>query len=94
MKHWIYIIYSVKVDKYYIGASVDPWNRLQQHSEHYYKTNYTKIANDWNLVLEKEVASKKDALVLESFIKRMKSRKFIEKIIEKPEILDDVLNKK
>jgi putative endonuclease len=94
MNHWVYIIYSAEADKYYIGESIDPWNRLQQHSEHHFKTNFTKIANDWNLVLQKEMASKDDALYLERFIKRMKSRIFIQKIIDNPDILMDILNKK
>ncbi|MFT6836483.1 MAG: putative endonuclease, partial [Sediminicola sp.] len=38
--------------------------------------------------------SKDDALYLERFIKRMKSRIFIQKIIDNPHILMDILNKK
>ena len=37
---------------------------------------------------------KEDAQYLEKFIKRMKSKKFILKIIENPIILDDILSKK
>ncbi len=94
MKHWVYILYSDSANKYYIGESSDPNNRLQQHLAHHFKTNFTKIADDWNLVLEKELPLKEDAVYLEKFIKRMKSKRFIEKIIDNPEILDDILSKK
>ena len=94
MGHCIYILYSKKSDKYYVGESSNPQNRLTQHLEHHFKNNFTKIAADWTLVLEKEVSSKEDALFLERFIKRMKNRKFILKVIETPSILDDILNKK
>ncbi|MEJ1223259.1 GIY-YIG nuclease family protein [Sediminicola sp. 1XM1-17] len=94
MKHWIYILYSKKANKYYVGESSNPQNRLAQHLEHRFKNNFTKIANDWTLALEKEVPSKKDALFLERFIKRMKSRRFIEKIIVSPDILIDILKNK
>ncbi|MET7030456.1 GIY-YIG nuclease family protein [Sediminicola luteus] len=93
MSHWIYILYSNSADKYYVGETSDPGNRLKQHLDHHFKTNYTKIANDWHIKLEKEVTSKEDAVYLERFVKRMKSRSFIEKLIDNPTILEDILNK-
>jgi len=92
--HYLYILHSDSIDKYYIGESPNPKLRLKQHNEHYFKKGYTKAAKDWKIALSKKCDSKDDAVYLEKFIKRMKSRKFIEKIIESPEILDDVLSKK
>ncbi|WP_273275245.1 GIY-YIG nuclease family protein, partial [Maribacter polysiphoniae] len=68
--------------------------RLEQHNQHHFKKNFTKAAEDWTIALSKKCTSKEDALYLEKFIKRMKSKKFIQKVIEKPEILDDLILKK
>jgi putative endonuclease len=59
-----------------------------------YQKALSKIATDWELIFQKEFEDKQEALFLERFIKRMKSRKFIQKIIENPEILNDILSKR
>ncbi len=94
MKHFLYIIYSKNIDKYYVGESPNVLNRLEQHNNHYFKTNFTKVATDWKLMLSYSCKCKEDALYLERFIKRMKSRKFINKVIENQLILDDILQKR
>src|SRR5690606_25646059 len=58
-----------------------------------FKTNFTKAASDWELVLSFQCNTKEDAVFLERFIKKMKSRKFIEKVVENPQILNGVLKK-
>jgi putative endonuclease len=85
--HFQYIIYSKTQNRYYIGETSDLDYRLELHNTHQFKGSYTKIANDWEFVLQHECSSKTEALYLERFIKRMKSRKFIEKIIKDPDIL-------
>ncbi|MEZ4792594.1 MAG: GIY-YIG nuclease family protein [Gelidibacter sp.] len=64
--------------------------RLKKHNLHTYNRGFTKITNDWKLVLGYPCPSKEDALYLERFIKRMKSKKFILKIIDSPNILSDI----
>jgi putative endonuclease len=91
--HYLYILYSRKLRRYYVGETPDLEHRFLQHQDHYFKKNFTRSAEDWKIVLSKVVASKEKALLLERFIKRMKSKKFIEKVITQPEILDDILAK-
>ncbi|MDY7394771.1 GIY-YIG nuclease family protein [Aureibaculum sp. 2210JD6-5] len=91
MVHYLYIIFSSSVDKYYIGETYDLNVRLSRHNAHTYKNSFSKIASDWEYCLTMECQSKQDAVFLEKFIKRMKSKKFIEKVINKPEILKDIL---
>ncbi|WP_366185184.1 GIY-YIG nuclease family protein [Flavobacterium ovatum] len=67
--------------------------RIEKHNHHSYDNSYTKIASDWNLVLEFNCTNRHEALFLERFIKKMKSKKFIEKIILNPNILAAILNK-
>ncbi|RUA30101.1 MAG: GIY-YIG nuclease family protein, partial [Bacteroidetes bacterium] len=33
--HWIYILYSQKIDKYYIGSSSNVQKRLEFHNSEY-----------------------------------------------------------
>ncbi|MFO8147399.1 MAG: GIY-YIG nuclease family protein [Bacteroidota bacterium] len=91
--HYLYIIFSETMKKFYIGETSDVENRLIQHNTHYFKTNFTKGAEDWIIKLKFPTKSKDEAVLLERFIKKMKSRKFIEKIISKPSILTEILEK-
>ncbi|MBA6153483.1 GIY-YIG nuclease family protein [Gelidibacter maritimus] len=94
MSHNLYIIYSKSQDKYYVGETININLRIAKNNNHSYKGSFTKIATDWKIVLDYECSTKDEALFLERFIKRMKSRKFIDKIIENNQILNDILNKR
>jgi len=73
--HYLYIIFSNSLNKFYVGESHNVEERLQKHNNHSYKDAFSNIANDWVIVLSKKCASRDDALFLESFTKRMKSKK-------------------
>ena len=77
-----------------MGETHDVHERIIKHNQHTYQNSFSKIANDWKLVLSYECSDRNEALYLESFIKRMKSRVFVEKIILNPKILLDILSKK
>ncbi|MDN3491982.1 GIY-YIG nuclease family protein [Winogradskyella bathintestinalis] len=89
--HSLYILYSESIDKYYVGESKNADIRRNLHNNHHFKKGFTTAASDWVIVLNFECTSKVDALYLENFIKRMKSTKFIKKIIADREILTDIL---
>ena len=93
MIHFVYIIYSQSVNRFYVGQTINPSKRLEQHKSHFYKNSSTKIADDWELFLVIECISKKQALKLEQFIKNMKNRKFYIKLKENPEIIKELLNR-
>ena len=90
---YLYIIYNKTTNKFYTGETHNINERLQKHNNHDYDNSFTKIATDWKLVLQFNCNDRKSALFLEQFIKKMKSRKFIEKIIIDPEILQQILLK-
>ena len=94
MSHFLYILFSKSKTKYYIGETHNITARLLRHNDHTYNNSFTKIANDWEVFLTFECSNKLDALYLERFIKRMKSKVFVKKIIQNPEILNDILSKK
>ncbi|MGQ8337527.1 GIY-YIG nuclease family protein [Sunxiuqinia sp. A32] len=82
MNHFVYIIYSQSVDRFYVGETINVSNRIAKHNSGVYERSSTKIANDWEVFLIIECMSRKQALMLENFIKRMKSRKFYTRLKE------------
>jgi len=78
---YIYIIYSAISDRFYVGYSQNPWHRLEQHLSNH-KDKYTGRHSDWELKAVFEVGeSRGEADKLEKFIKRQKSRRLIESLI-------------
>lgn len=88
--HYVYIIYSQKIDRYYTGISVDPKNRLAQHKNKHYTGAYTRIANDWQMFLVIQCENRKIAERVEAHIKKMKSKIFIANLKKYPELVDKI----
>ena len=81
MKYYVYILFSAILDKYYIGSSEDVLNRLEKHLQSH--KGFTGKAKDWVLEYTEVFDSKSESLQREQQIKKWKSRKMIEKLIEK-----------
>ena len=92
--HYLYILFSESSQKFYIGETSNIDERILKHQNHYYSNSFTKIANDWEIVLSFICNDKDEAIYLENFIKRMKSKTFNNKIITEPSILKDILHKR
>ena len=77
--HYTYILYSQQKDKFYIGYSQNPSERLKKHNA---KNNgFTNQTSDWEIVFLKDFPSKNEALAFEKQIKRWKSAVKIRKLI-------------
>ena len=76
MKYCCYIIYSAKIDHYYIGHTENIDQRLTQHNSGV--SSFTSKADDWIIVYRQEFETRKDARNREMEIKKKKSRKYIE----------------
>ena len=83
MRFYTYIIYSPSLDQYYVGHSEDLNDRIFRHNNSGSKA--TKKVNDWQLVYKEEFSSRSLAVVREMNIKKKKSRKYIEKLINSVE---------
>ncbi len=92
--HFLYILFSEKLNSYYTGETPDVDIRLDLHNNHHFKKAFTNAADDWTIKLAFKTDSKENALYLESLIKRMKSKKFIQKVINDPSILNQILEKR
>ena len=76
---FVYIIYSSKLDKYYVGHTHDLLIRVEQHNSGI--STFTSKANDWVLKYSEPFHSREDAFKREIQIKKKKSRKYIEWLI-------------
>lgn len=79
MVFFVYIIYSEKRDKYYIGYTADLVTRVDKHNLG--ATTSTRSGIPWILVYSEEFENKTDAIKREIAIKKKKSRKYIESLI-------------
>jgi len=73
--YFVYIIYSPKADKFYIGSTSDIEKRLQKHNLG--ATKFTRHKGPWYLVHKEIFEDKHKALFREKEIKKWKSRKRI-----------------
>ena len=61
--YYTYILYSGKLDKYYVGYTSSIVDRLEYHlSNHKW---YTAKAKDWQIVFSKEFKMKDEAYLFE-----------------------------
>jgi putative endonuclease len=78
---WVYILYSQKINKYYVGACTDLDRRLYEHNLGHSK--FTSTGIPWRLVYSEELEDLILAKQRELKIKKMKSRTYIEDLIRK-----------
>jgi len=76
---YTYILQSIKNGRYYVGHTENVEERLQRHNTG--KVKATKNKGPWIVKHYEPFESKKLANVRELYIKSMKSRVFIEKLI-------------
>ena len=91
--YFVYILYSEKLDRYYVGTTDDVDRRLYEHNSGFYDGVFTSKGIPWRLCLSYACDTSDKAYALERFIKRMKSRKFIEKTLDDVKIIDDLVAK-
>ena len=80
--YYLYILFSAKHDKYYIGHSNSPYERVNHHNSDE-KNTYTSKYRPWELAAIFEVGgTRSDALTIERWVKKQKSRKLLEKLTD------------
>ncbi len=80
MSYFVYVLYSETCDRYYIGSCADIEARLIRHNAG--ATPSTKPGRSWKVVYFELFGSKTEALKRENYLKRMKSRAYIENLIK------------
>ncbi|MCK5331977.1 MAG: GIY-YIG nuclease family protein [Candidatus Marinimicrobia bacterium] len=71
----VYVLYSVKIDRLYIGQTQDLKKRLREHREGV--SFYTKRASDWRLIHIEEFQTRSEAMRREKQLKTYKGREYL-----------------
>ena len=58
--HYCYILYSAKLDKYYIGSTCDICGRLRRHNSS--NRGFTSTGKPWDLKYYEEFSTKSEAI--------------------------------
>ncbi len=81
MVYYCYILYSEKLDKYYIGSTRDLAGRLQRHNSS--GKGFTSTGKPWVLKYCEPFETKNEALKRELQLKNWKSRNALEELTAK-----------
>jgi putative endonuclease len=80
--YFIYILYSPSSEIYYVGYSRDPAKRLLEHNSSSFNT-FTSKHRPWIIKALFECGNNEaQAMRIEKFIKKQKSRSLLEKLID------------
>ena len=91
--HFVYIIKSDIKNNFYIGETYDIKQRLNYHNSIELNNNSTRKGIPWKIYHIIECKNRTVARKIETHIKAMKSRKYIENLIKYPEISQRLVNK-
>jgi len=73
--YYVYILFSKKLNKKYIGSTTDLLTRLKEHNSG--KSNFSSKGIPWELIYYEAFLNKTDALREEKFLKTGKGRERI-----------------
>lgn len=73
--HYVYILFSQKLNKKHIGGTSNLKTRIQEHNSG--KSKFSSKGIPWNLIYYEAFLNKKDALKEEAFLKTGKGRERI-----------------
>ena len=91
--YYCYILYSLNLNKYYIGETENIDKRLELHNSNFFGGSFTSQSNDWKLYLIIPSKDRSHARKIEAFIKKMKNRNFIVRLKNDPNLLNDIVNR-
>ncbi len=92
---YVYILFSERFDKFYVGHSNDPDRRLIEHNTSP-EMKYTSKFRPWKLLISIEISERRgDAMRVERFLKAQKSIEFLWRIVNEKnnkEFIKDLLD--
>jgi putative endonuclease len=93
MSHFVYIIYSEKLKRFYTGETPFLKERYHYHNTPELNTNSTRNGIPWVEFLVIEVNTRTIARKIESHIKKQKSAVYIRKLKEHPEWVEKLIER-
>lgn len=89
----VYILYSAKLDKYYVGRTANIELRLKFHNNPIEKRKFTARGVPWVLRLAIPCQTQVQSIRLEKLIKQQKSRRFIELLLSSESEIGEILRR-
>jgi putative endonuclease len=80
--YWVYVLYSTKFGKIYIGYTANLEQRILSHNS-LSKKGFTAKYRPWELIRTEVFETKREALIRERQLKTAAGRKFIWNIVAK-----------
>ncbi|HBB76722.1 MAG: hypothetical protein A2186_00185 [Candidatus Levybacteria bacterium RIFOXYA1_FULL_41_10] len=81
---FVYILQSLTNSRYYIGSTNNLDRRINEHNQG--KSGYTRFTRPFKLAFAKEFSTSREARQIEYKLKKLKSRKIVERIVSSGEI--------
>ncbi len=81
---YVYVLYSEKLNKRYIGSTQDIARRLREHN--FGKSEFTKIGIPWTLIYQESYQTNQEARRRELFLKSGIVRKFLDQILKEGDL--------
>ncbi len=78
--YYVYILYSKKTNKKYMGSTSNLKERVERHNSG--KSNFTSKGIPWKLIYYEAFISEKDARIEEKFLKSGKGRERLKYILQ------------
>ncbi|AUP78335.1 GIY-YIG nuclease family protein [Flavivirga eckloniae] len=76
MEYVVYILYSQKRSRYYVGQTNNIKKRIERHNKDLVPS--TKGGSPWKLIKTLEVTNRSEALKLENKIKKRGAKRYLE----------------
>ncbi|MEO5643898.1 MAG: GIY-YIG nuclease family protein [Bacteroidia bacterium] len=92
MKAVVYIIYSERLNKFYIGKSENYAQRIKNHNSDG-NENWSKVGRPWQDFVIISCVNFKQAGKIENYIKAQKSKKYLISLKEKPAYINNLLER-
>ena len=77
--HFVYAIQSDNDNRIYVGMSVDPEKRLQEHNQG--KTKSTKGFLPWRIIYQESLNSRSEARAREKYFKSGVGKEFLKSLV-------------
>ena len=84
----VYILFSNRLNQFYIGSCKDLPERITEHVKKIFAKSFTAKTDDWELYLSITDLGYQQARLIEMHIKKMKSTKYIKNLIKYPQLIE------
>ena len=88
----LYILFSPKLGKFYIGSCLNLDARIQEHKNKTIGDAFTAKTDDWELFFSILNLEYKQARRIEAHIKKMKSKNYILNLKKYPDLADKLID--